>query len=478
MAVSFGSQGAGVAGTTSIDVAYPASIAAGNMLVAFICTKYPGNAPPAPSGWTLAVSRTGGAGASGVDSGDVDIRMFTKIADGTETGTVTFANAGANCMSGRMARFTKAAAKNWDVSTGFGSQNTATASWSVSTTLTDVTGGDVVFSVCGVNSNVNTFSAEAITATGLTVGTETERTDAGTASGDDAHLVAASHVITAGPATSIVTFTMTSSGSSTNEPAGAVVLLRLREANAYEADPGGIASAESFGSPELAHAVDSGSAASAEAFGTPVLEQVIHCSGIASAESVPSPHVVLELGIGGIASLESFGTPVFELLLAPSSIASAEVVPSPTIVLLLDAGGIASAEAFGTPALAHAIDAISIASLEAFGAPNVVLLIDAGSIASAESVPTHAIDLILGAQAIASAEAFGTATIESTAVIFPASIETEESFGTPSLADGVLEPRTTYVVSYLQRYSALGSVVGYSATAGFKRTEAFVVEVD
>lgn len=376
MALSFGAQGTTIAGTTSIDVPYPAGITAGQMLVLFVGTKYDPNPPATPSGWTLGASSAGGSGSSGVDTGVGDVRQYYKIADGTESGTVNLANASANVMVGRMARFTKGATKNWGVSTGFGNQNSANQNWSVSTTLTDVDNGDLVFSTCFVNSNVSSFSAEAITATGLTLGTETERTDFQSAMGDDMSLVAVSHPVTGGPATSAVTYAMTSSNpATTDQPAGAVVLIRFRELDAFTIDPSGIASAEAFGTPHVAHAIDCSAIASAEAFGTTVIGLVLDPAGVASAEAFGDPALSHELGISGIASLEAFGTTVMDQAIYPAGVASEEAFGATEVaeVQSILPTGIQTEEAFGAPSMELWIQPVGIASAEVFGTPSLAL---------------------------------------------------------------------------------------------------------
>lgn len=479
MAIAIGAQGASATGTTSMDVPYPASISAGELLACAIVTKYHPNGPATPAGWELSANGGGGAGASGVDSGTVDGRWIYKIADGTETGNLTITNASANAMIGRMVRLTKAASKNWGVASGIGSQNSATTSWSVATTLTDILLGDFVFAMAGVNGNTTSYSAEAITGTGLTLSSETERTDQASAQGDDLHLVTSNHIVSGSMTSGAATFSMTAAGSTGNTPAGVVVLLRLRELDAFTIDPNGIATAESVPSPHVAHTVGASSASSAEAFGPPVMQQFVAPSSIATAESFGTPDAVLILGPSGIASLEAFGTPVFELLLAPTSIASAESVPQPDVVLVLEPTSIPTAEAFGSPTLDHVIGAVSIASLEAFGPPTMALILDASSIASLESVPSPDVVMVLSPASIASAESFGATEIEAELVLFPVSIASLEAFGIPSLLAGIVLPETPYVAEYQRLFSARADFQRLqSSRADFQRNASFIAEVD
>lgn len=514
MAIAFVNAGASGTGTTTADLPYPASIVAGRLLVACVVTKYPPNNPSTPSLFTLNGNTTGGAGSAGVDSGTIDVRVFTKIADGTETGNLTVSNASANAIVGRILQLSKAAAKNWGLLSGIGSQNSATTNWSIATSLSDIGLGDVVIAAAGVNSNQNTYSAETITATGLTVGTETERTDQGSAQGDDLHLVISSHESITGTASSNATFAMTASGSAGNQPAGAVVLLRLREVD-INIDPSGIATAEAFGSPSTASIIDASGIASAEAFGTPVLSQFIVPSGIASTEAFGTPDAGLILAPTGIASLEAFGTPVLSSFIVPSAIASLEAFGTPVLSSFIDVSGIASAEAFGTAVVAHAIvidpsgiasaeafgtpvlsqfiapsgiasaeafgspDAglilspSAIASLEAFGTPSFLFVIAPTGIASAEVVPSPTLLDAISPSGIASAEAFGTALLEMSGVISPLGIASAEAFGTAEVDTGALLQRL-----FATTFSTVGFSRSLTSSVEFSRMTSGTAEID
>src|SRR4051812_24340143 len=93
MAVAFGAWGTATIATgsgTAPTPGYPAGITAGQLLVCFLVSKY--GAVTTPSGWTLPTNGkfTGGNPAAQLtDSGDATFTVFYKIADGTETGTLT-----------------------------------------------------------------------------------------------------------------------------------------------------------------------------------------------------------------------------------------------------------------------------------------------------------------------------------------------------------------------------------------------------
>lgn len=91
MAVAFGSIGSvptsGTFGAGSVACPYPSGIVAGNPLVLFAKTGTGSSTWTTPSGWTLQQKN------NNVLS-DLGIVCFTKVAVGTESGTLTVGNAG------------------------------------------------------------------------------------------------------------------------------------------------------------------------------------------------------------------------------------------------------------------------------------------------------------------------------------------------------------------------------------------------
>lgn len=217
------SSGAGAPG-------YPSSISAGNLLLLSVASKYPTNGPATPSGWTLLDQVQGGHGSAGADAGNVYCTVFYKVADGTETGTLTLTLTGVNSSFSRIFRYVTNSSSAFDtLASTTGSQNTPGTSWSVTGAADPgIRAGDVVVAFSAINSDAYTYSAEAITATGMTFTSTTEQLDAGTGGGDDTYLVVADARGTAGPSSAAPVFAMTASGSATDNPAGAVVFARLR----------------------------------------------------------------------------------------------------------------------------------------------------------------------------------------------------------------------------------------------------------
>lgn len=186
--------------------------------------------------------------------------------------------------------------------------------------------------------------------------------------------------------------------------------------------PGGIASAEAFGTAKITLYLLPGGIGTAEAFGNPVVHatNTIQPSGIASAEAFGTLKLTLYILPSGIASAEAFGS----LSVAPRN----SILPS----------GIGTAEAFGTPLL-HATSKIlpsGIASAEAFGTADVVGPVEPGGIASAEAFGTPRIVGPIKPSGIPSAEAFGTADV--VGPVIPTGIASKEAFGKPDVAGPVI----------------------------------------
>lgn len=234
MAVTSVSSGTPTTGTTSVALNYPASIVAGNMLVIFICNKYPNNGPTVPSGWTAPANNqwSGGAGAAGVDTGTVYATMFYKIAVGGETGTLTVTVTSGDCCSGVMYQATKVAGKIWDtpLCTGGACNTTATNPMSVTGAANlSLDAGDLVYAGFAMNGDVYfPVTATAATATGSTFGTQGLNSGS-TASGQDCGFGFRRLEVSTGPSTAAPVGTCTVTTTTAAGPSGAGVFIRLRE---------------------------------------------------------------------------------------------------------------------------------------------------------------------------------------------------------------------------------------------------------
>jgi MSHA biogenesis protein MshQ len=235
--IAFGNIGASSAGTTSISVAAPASISAGNILVICLAGREAPDGPP--SGYTLVGTISGGSGVNGADTGTVYATAYIKVAVGGE-GAETVNIAGGTGTGGRMIRYTKTLA-TWDVGGSKGSDNTAGTAWSVTGDFDEgVASGDWVIGCSAQNTDLYTNSSPSMSQSGVTFGTNQERVETTSALGNDSTVIITEHIATAGASAGVPTFTMTASGTAADNPAGATVMVRLREAEAGGTCTGGL----------------------------------------------------------------------------------------------------------------------------------------------------------------------------------------------------------------------------------------------
>lgn len=232
-ALAYGTTGSNTTtGTTAPTVAYPASIAEGDLLVMFVVNRPATSTPSTPAGWTAPSNNTlscgDGTGTGGADSGDVRITVFTKEADGSESGSVTLAITSGTSCGASMSRYTRTTGKLWSVAVVNGATpTTGTTSWSV-TGGSDpgVLGGDIVVALSGVNSDAATYSAEALSQTGITFGAANERADFAVTTGNDLRVIVSDHLVTSGTSSAAPVFTMT---ASTGTPEGGTLFVRVRQ---------------------------------------------------------------------------------------------------------------------------------------------------------------------------------------------------------------------------------------------------------
>jgi hypothetical protein len=233
-AVAFGSLGASTTtgGVTTADVAYPASISAGDLLVLCVGAKYNSVFTDPSSPWVAGTGNGNGtgSGASGADAGTMYPYMWVKEADGSETGNLTLTFTSVNVVHLKMFRYTKAGGTTWDYATASMGDGTPNTAWSLTPSSDPgVTGGDMLLSCTYSNTDLYTFATHTYTQTGITFGTITERNNIQNGTGDDISNLSVDVAVTSGTSSSAPTFGSTASGSSTNRPAGAGMIIRMRE---------------------------------------------------------------------------------------------------------------------------------------------------------------------------------------------------------------------------------------------------------
>lgn len=379
MAISYaGSPGAP---STANVVTLPATVNAGDLLLIAGVLKYPTTAEPnAPDGWTKHIA-SGGAGASGEDSGEVYAVAFTRVADGSEGGTtVTFTYAGSvNVRLWRAYRFTKDPANTWSIASAAGSADTGgDTAWS-STAGTDpgVAAGDVVVAIAGLNNNVASgISDQSITAPDATISEASSLGVENTAAGDDTGFALVYAPVTSGTASAPPTLAATLN----NGASGATIFVRLREvppaisaslsSTLGAATLAGTASAPAAGAltATLAAAV---LAAAAEA---PIAgEADVTLDACASAATAVAPvagsgaHTLDDATLVATGALAATGALSAEL--EPASCSSTAAAPVAAVVdaTLDDAGGSAGARVLARGTLSATLG--GIAALLTGGAP-------------------------------------------------------------------------------------------------------------
>lgn len=231
--VAFVNAGAAAAGSTSLAVPWPASPVAGNLAALTIANKFPTNGPTTPTDWTLPSNgqASGGIGVNGTDSGNVYCTVYYFVLLGTESGNLSVTITSGNSAVGRIFQYSKTGGA-WDIAAVNGTDLVADASWAITYGANPgIRQKDMILVASAINTDDYTYSGQALTVTGCTLGTETERQDSGTITGSDCALMVSDHVIASGTATAAPTYAATSSGTDSSvRPGGASVLLRIRAA--------------------------------------------------------------------------------------------------------------------------------------------------------------------------------------------------------------------------------------------------------
>ncbi|MFZ1721029.1 MAG: hypothetical protein WAU07_00835, partial [Microgenomates group bacterium] len=222
--------------TTSMLIAYPVGIEKGDLIVLGMSNKHTPNGPTTPTDWTAASNyqQSGASGADGGDTGSVYATVFYKIADGTEMGNLSVSIPSGSSAIGRMIIYSKEVGKEWDIAMANGSDTTINTTWSV-TAGSDpgIIAGDMVLAVSGINTDAYSYRNHALTASGVTFDTaEKEIVEIGTSAGNDTEAVFSNHYAISGTSGAAPVYTMLSSSSATSAPAGATVLMRIRQVDA------------------------------------------------------------------------------------------------------------------------------------------------------------------------------------------------------------------------------------------------------
>jgi hypothetical protein len=277
------SAGAAVSGTTSITTAaYGAGWQAGDLIVYTVASGQTSENTPTISGFTDRGSLSGGGGTFGGGEGPRRLTFFTREAQGGDDTTPTISLASGSVMIAASTVLRASAGYTWDTPvSAFGAEITQGTSWTQAMTSDPgIAADDLLLLACAVRDTSNS-TVEGVTATGLVVGTVTERTDSSSETGNDVALHVSTVPVLA-PNSATPTRTATHSTSET----GVMGLLRIRAVSGNAtATPTGITTAATIGAPTIQ--------AQADATATP--------TGITTAATVGTPAVRIFRYIAGVA---------------------------------------------------------------------------------------------------------------------------------------------------------------------------------
>ena len=231
--VTYAALGTAASGGASVAPTYPSGIVAGHYLTLHVTSGATNDeTPTTPSGWTLLATGTGTDGSAfGVDNGPRRATVFGKIADGTESGTLTVNITNGNTCRGNFIRWTKTEGSgSWDVVGQGGGDSTDGTGFSVTFGSINWLDGDAGVVTVGQNPDSVTQSAQSLTATGITFGTVTNRATDNVITGNDhRHVIdtfaAVSNAAT--PEDAAPTWAYTGSAACV----GGAVIVRLRAAS-------------------------------------------------------------------------------------------------------------------------------------------------------------------------------------------------------------------------------------------------------
>jgi hypothetical protein len=226
--VSFGAIGTGANGSTSVAPSYPTGITAGQYLLCVVTSGATNSeVPTTPSGWTLLATGASTDGTFGVDTGPRRVTVFGKVADGTESGTLTISITNGNTCRATISRFTKAGAGAWVVDAQGGNDSTSGTGFSVTFGSMNWNTGDVAIVAVGQRVDTVTQSAQSLTASGVTFGARTNRASTAVTTGNDHRHVVDTFAAVSGTSNVDAAPTWAFTGSAACS--GGAVIVRLRE---------------------------------------------------------------------------------------------------------------------------------------------------------------------------------------------------------------------------------------------------------
>lgn len=230
MTISLTNTGTSATHTDTVTPAVP-SPAAGQLALLVVASGHSLDPTPStPSGWSLVDSFSGGGGTFGANAGPRRLTFFARELAGSDTAPTTAIPSGSagSVIAARIFTFTRTAGTGWRWTSAYGEDTASGTGFSAaSSTALTFAAGDYVWMSYAISHGSNSLTAEAISASGITFGTVTERTDTAVATGDGVTLTTASSTVSSGTGSHTPTVSATLASASI----GVAGVVRLREAS-------------------------------------------------------------------------------------------------------------------------------------------------------------------------------------------------------------------------------------------------------
>src|SRR6185436_17160025 len=207
---------------------YPTGIAAGQLLLLMVASGATNSETPGtPAGWISLGSNANTTGTFGLDTGPRRSTVFARVADGSESGTVSVSLTNGNVARAYIMRFTSSIGKSWAIQAGNGNDSSAGTGVSIACGSINWATGDVAVVCVGQLVDSSTQSSQSLTASGTTFGTRTNQASFADTTGNDLRAVIDTFAaVTTGGGSATTTWAYTASSSSTQ---AAAVIVRIRE---------------------------------------------------------------------------------------------------------------------------------------------------------------------------------------------------------------------------------------------------------
>lgn len=225
----FKSVGSVATGTTNIDVPYTSSDS-GNCLIIVLGVKTQTPQPSTPSGWNRLGSIIGYYAGNGSDQGPVRQVVYSRIADGTETGNVSFTIDNGNSVIGAMYAFNGDHRATWDISIIGGQHNipNTTAYNARSYNQVSLFYNDLLFVPSIINTDGITFSGQNCSDFSLAT-VNAEIIESGSTVGNDIKQVASLFQYFGIGFNGLINYNMTGNTSTATAPIGISTFIRIRQ---------------------------------------------------------------------------------------------------------------------------------------------------------------------------------------------------------------------------------------------------------